>query len=392
MPLNERHFRLLTENSMVGVYIIDDRKKFRYVNPALARMLGYTRDELIGKMSFLNLIFPDDIPVVLNNFKQRICGHVTNAHYETRAVHKLGHVVHIEIFGTSIDPAEQKTIIGTVIDITARKQAEENALHHQMELELLNQTLERRIADEVAKNCEKDHMMMQQSRFAAMGEMVASIAHQWRQPLNKVGMAIQSVQHAFDRGSLTPDFIHRQTANALEVLMYMSQTIDDFRNFFRPEKDPRRFKLGEAVDKVVELFKSNEHRITITTVIHRDTTINGHMNELTQVLLNILNNARDVLLERKCENPTIQVELSAESNCSIITVKDNGGGIPHSIIARIFDPFFTTKEIVNGSGLGLYMAKTIVEKSMKGTISARNHDAGAELRIELPLPQVANDN
>jgi len=385
MPINEKHFRLLTDNAMVGVYIIDEQQLFQYVNPALAAMLGYQPEELTGTVSFLSVIHPDEIPLLARNYQERLSGAIPYAHYETRALHKSGRVVNIEIFGTAIDSNDQRSLVGTVIDITARATAEEQLIEHQHALEALNRTLEQRVSEALAVSREKDRMVMQQSRFAAMGEMVAGIAHQWRQPLNMLGLSVQALQLAHAKGALTQEFMDRHCDKTLELLKYMSHTIDDFRNFFRPEQAPHPFRLDEAVQRVVTFFASSVHNIAISTDVRTSATICGHMNELSQVMLNILNNARDALRERQITDPAIVVTVSQQDNMNLITVADNAGGIPEQVIDRIFDPFFSTKDAAHGTGLGLYMVKSMVEKSMNGAITARNTAHGAEFRITLPL-------
>lgn len=379
MPINEKLFRLLIDNAMVGVYIVDEEQLFQYVNPALTDMLGYTSEEVIGTFRFPSFIHPDDIPLLVHHYQQRLSGEIPSARYEARALHKSGRVVNIEIYGTYVDINGKRSLAGTVIDITQRVTAEQA-------LEELNRTLEQRIAAELALSREKDRMVMQQSRFAALGEMVAGIAHQWRQPLNMLGMSVQALQLAHGKGILTDEFMERHTEKSLEVLKYMSQTIDDFRNFFRPETAPRNFRLDEAVERVVVFFTSSVNTIAITTDVQNRVTMCGHMNELSQVMLNILNNARDALLEHQVEAPAIVVTVTRSETANLIRVSDNGGGIPDELIDRVFDPFFSTKDAAKGTGLGLYMVKSIVEKSMKGTIAVRNTGTGAEFTITLPFP------
>ena len=385
MPINEKLFRLMIDNAMVGVYIVDEEQRFQYVNPALAAMLGYTPEEVVGTARFPSFIHPDDLPLLVHNYLQRLKGEVPFGHYEARALHKSGRVVTIEIFGTYVDVNGQRSLAGTVIDITARVTAEEQVARHRQALEELNRTLEQRIAEELAVSREKDRMVMQQSRFAAMGEMVAGIAHQWRQPLNMLGMSVQALQLAHGKGALTAEFMERHTEKSLELLKYMSQTIDDFRNFFRPEQTPQLFRLDEVIERVVGFFSSSAMTIAITTDVRSRAVICGHKNELSQVMLNILNNARDALFERRVEAPAITVTVSCDDRAGRIVVSDNGGGIPDGVIDRVFDPFFSTKDAANGTGLGLYMVKSIVEKSMKGTVAVSNTGAGAEFIITLPL-------
>ncbi len=385
MPIKEKFFHIMTDNAMVGVYIIDKKLMWRYVNDALAAMLGYTPEEMLGMVGLDSVIHPDEIPQMVRNSQQRLSGEVPSAHYETRALHKSGHVVNIEIFANLINYKGQRALAGTVIDITARIAAEKQLHEQRQELEMLNRTLEQRVAEALAVSREKDQVVMQQSRFVAMGEMVAGIAHQWRQPLNMLGMSVQALQLAHTKGKLTDEIMERHSLKSLEVLKSMSHTIDDFRNFFRPENDPQCFRLDDVVERVVSFFNSNANGIAITTDVRSQSIVCGHMNELSQVVLCILNNARDALLERHVAGPIILVTVIRDNNMNLIKVSDNAGGIPEQVIGRIFDPFFSTKDALNGTGLGLYMVKSIVEKSMKGTVTVKNTATGAEFSILLPL-------
>ena len=165
----------------------------------------------------------------------------------------------------------------------------------------------------------------------------------------------------------------------------MSQTIDDFRNFLRPDREIKQFNLKEAVKKTLLLvgdsFKSQN--IKIDTEAQEDLIVTGYQNEYCQVLLNILNNAMDTLIERKIVSPRIEINLFREGHRHVATISDNAGGIPDAIIDRIFEPYFTTKDADKGTGIGLYMSKTIIENRMNGKISVRNTDRGAEFRIEV---------
>ena len=385
MPIDKTYFRLLTDNAMVGVYIIDKEQLFQYVNPALASMLGYRPEELVGTVSFLSVIHPDEIPLLVSNYQQRLSGEIPHSHYQSRALHKSGRVVTVEIYATSINFNDQRSLAGTVIDITARSTAEELLLQQQKALELLNSSLEQRIDDALAASREKDRIVMQQSRFAALGEMAAGIAHQWRQPLNMLGLSVQMLQLTQAKGALTNEFMDRHCEKSLEILKYMSQTIDDFRNFFSPESEPHYYGLDEAVERVVTFFTCSVDTIAITTDIRIRSTIRGHVNELSQVILTLLNHARDALLERQVAAPAITVSVTGDDTMNLIRVSDNAGGIPAQIIDLVFDPFFSTKDASRGTGLGLYMVKSLVEKSMKGTVTVRNSGAGAEFSIMLPL-------
>jgi len=268
--------------------------------------------------------------------------------------------------------------IELVRNITKRKRAE-------LALEELNRDLTRRVEDEVAENREKDRLLMVQSRQAAMGEMLGNIAHQWRQPLNIIGLIIQDLQDAQAHGQLTPEYMDKSVQRGMDVIQHMSQTIDDFRSFYRSDKEKQPFVLNEVVDRVLSFVEASFRNVNITLDVHLDESLRavGYPNEFAQVLLNILNNARDVMQERKVRSPKVTIRLTRDNGAAVVTIGDNGGGIPAGSLERLFEPFFTTKEEGKGTGIGLYMSKIIIEKNMSGRLTARNTAEGAEFRIEL---------
>lgn len=263
-------------------------------------------------------------------------------------------------------------------DITERKRAEQR-------IERLNRTLEKRISAEVAHNREKDHLMIQQSRLAALGEMIGNIAHQWRQPLNAVGLIVQSLLDPFDNEGPDREQLAQSVGQAMEIIQHMSQTIDDFRGFFKPEKESCAFSLSDVIRKAVSLveagFRSNA--VAVTLDLKEDVRIVGYPNEYAQVLLNLLHNAKDIAIERRIRNPWVKIRLRSKGGRSVVTVSDNAGGIPASVRDRIFEPYFSTREQGKGTGIGLYMSKSIIEKSMGGRLLARSRAGGAEFIIEV---------
>lgn len=232
---------------------------------------------------------------------------------------------------------------------------------------------------------QKDQLLMQQSRQAAMGEMIGNIAHQWRQPLNALGLLIQELSLSHEMGEFSKEHLDASVKKIMQILFHMSQTIDDFRNFFRPDKEKMQFLVNQVLAKTVSLIEGSfkEQRISIEVDAEEGLLINGYPNEYSQVLLNILLNARDAFLEHKVATPRLVVRLFAENGRTVVTVTDNAGGIAKNIIDKIFDPYFTTKTPAKGTGIGLFMSKTIIEKNMQGTLSARNSGAGTEFRIEV---------
>jgi signal transduction histidine kinase len=228
-------------------------------------------------------------------------------------------------------------------------------------------------------------MLLQQSRQAAMGEMLGNIAHQWRQPLNALGLTIQDLSLSYEYGRFTKEYLDAGIAGAMDIIFQMSQTIDDFRNFYKKDKEKGWFKVNQVVGKTTSLIEANfrERRIGMDIAIAEEMEIKGYPNEYAQVLLNILMNARDALLERETADPLVMVRGWMEDGRSVVTVTDNAGGIGEEIIDKIFDLYFTTKENDLGTGIGLFMSKTIIEKNMGGRLTVRNTADGAEFRIEV---------
>lgn len=232
---------------------------------------------------------------------------------------------------------------------------------------------------------EKEHMLIQQSRQAAMGEMIGNIAHQWRQPLNVVALQVQQLLMLHDFGKLTRESLSNIVSSSMEQIRHMSGTIDDFRNYFRPDRERTDFELSGVITNTLSLleesFRNERIRIDIMTI--DEPVITGYRNEFAQALVNILNNARDALIEREINSPTVTITISTEGDRAVVSIADNAGGIPVEIIGKIFDPYFTTKGPQAGTGVGLFMSKSIIEKNMGGRLSVCNTATGAEFRIEI---------
>ena len=310
----------------------------------------------------------------------------------------------------------QNQIIGCVVtltDFTERKQAEEDLqkAHDELEqrvaerteelalsIELLEEQIEER--ERVEKTLleesigrlravetlrEKEQMLIQQSRQAAMGEMIGNIAHQWRQPLNTLGLTIQRQLLYYDLGEFTRELLVKDVNSSMELIQHMSKTIDDFRGYFRPDKEKAEFNVRGAIVSTLSLLEGSlqNPRISVEVVTNDNPAIYGFQNEFAQVLLNILINARDVLIERKIAAPRMTITIGIEDDRAVVTVADNAGGVPGEIIGKIFDPYFTTKGPQHGTGVGLFMSKTIIEKNMGGSLTVRNTADGAEFRIEV---------
>ena len=231
---------------------------------------------------------------------------------------------------------------------------------------------------------EKERVLLQQSRLTALGEMIGNIAHHWRQPLNAMGLIVQELPVMYERGNFDREYLLASVAKFMEVLLHTSRTIDDFKDFIEPDKEKIPFKVQEVVEKTVSLIEVSfkQLQITIKVKAEGEPVISGHPNEFSQVILHILFNARDAFLARKDDKPrVIVIDMFRQGEIAVVTVADNAGGIPEEIHDKIFDPYFTTRGPKQGTGLGLYMSKIIIEKNISGRLSVRNTAEGTEFRI-----------
>jgi signal transduction histidine kinase len=215
-----------------------------------------------------------------------------------------------------------------------------------------------------------------------MGEMIGNIAHQWRQPLNEIALLIQSFEMAFYRDKLDEDFLEKRLEESEELIDKMSQTIDDFREFFNPNKEKTLFSLNTSIYDSLKLLQASFESSSISVNFNFSDEVEffGFKNEFEQVILNILSNSKDVL--ENSEKREIEIEIVKGKNISI-SISDSGGGIPVENLSRVFEPYFTTKEQGKGTGIGLYMSKSIIE-AMGGEIRVWNSEIGATFEIELP--------
>jgi len=253
------------------------------------------------------------------------------------------------------------------------------------ELKKLNSELDIKIKNAIAENSKNEQMLIQQSRLAAMGEMIGNIAHQWRQPLNTLGLVVQNIYYAYEIGDLDKEYLEHSMNKSKKLTSQMSKTIDDFRNFFRPNKIQESFSISGGIQNVSELISESykSHNIEIETNLDDSLMTIGYPNEFSQVLLNIFTNAKDALKEKKTMKRKVSVHSFGKDDKIVVEIEDNAGGIDENIIKKVFDPYFTTKDKTSGTGIGLYMSKMIIENSMKGKISVHNSLEGAVFRIEI---------
>jgi len=237
--------------------------------------------------------------------------------------------------------------------------------------------------DELKKN---QMHMIQQARLASAGEMIGNIAHQWRQPLNTLGLINQKLSIYQKRGLLNDKKLEDSVNRSMTIINNMSSTIDDFRDFFNPKKEKVDFLLIDSIKNaysIVEASLAHESISYKLSMQDENIQVSGYSNELSQVIVNLLNNAKDALSNIEITHKSISIVIDTSDKKIEIKVCDNGGGISDSNIDRIFEPYFTTKEEGKGTGVGLYMSRTIIEEHMGGRLTAKNHNGGACFIIEL---------
>lgn len=403
--------KLLTKNLPDMLWVKDTDGNYIYANEAICNglLMAENTEEPIGKNdvyfakrerekhkenpnwhTFGELCFNSDVVVIEQNkpMKFEEYGNVK------------GKLLYLEVFKAPFYD-ENKNIMGTVgagRDITQLKQIQidlEESLcrveEQSKELEKLNNELEKRIDEAVKKQQKQEQLMLRQSRNAAMGEMLESIAHQWRQPLNTIGLSMVNLETQFSIGELKEEEFHEKIDIVNRNLRYMSSTIDDFRKFLYSERKSAPFDPKKVIEEVLEILRAQFVNLNIETNISSNNIFNynGAENEFKQVILIIFNNAIDAIKQQQdkgvIEKGNISISCQKDGKYGILDITDNGGGIKEEFFENIFDPYFTTKKELNGTGIGLYIAKNIIETGMQGKISLKNLDGGTSCRLRLPL-------
>lgn len=414
---SEQRFRALAENSVDTIWQLDGELRITYVGRLDQEMRGFAAEEVIGG-SLFDVIAGEGGDRVRRLYQMRLdqerqgirTGSVC---FEVPLKRKDGGFIWTEINSSPLRDAEGAIIgfIGAVRDISERKQTEgrlltekrklEEALYRlritEAQLNRLNLTLIQQVEQETEKRLAHERLLARNNRLAAMGEMIAAIAHQWRQPLATVGATIQSMRMAWERNRLDSAFMERAESDAQKQLFYMSDTIEEFRNFFRPEKDTESFAVCDELEDAVQLVSAQFANSGITVCVTNTSTepikVSGYPNEFKQVVLNLVSNGRDAILERRQRtvlagqvartHDEIALSVHGEANKVVIKVRDSGCGIPPEIAERVFDPYFTTKPEGKGTGIGLYMSRLIIEESMGGHLDFQSGPDGTVFTIEL---------
>lgn len=253
------------------------------------------------------------------------------------------------------------------------------------QLQQQNKNMQKIVDETVKKQEEQQLLLFQQSKMAAMGEMIAMIAHQWRQPVSVIATVINKLKIGIALGNITNDSLEKDLDQISQSTQYMSETIEDFRSFFKPNKKKTSVDLSELMDKSLSMLANIAHQNSIEIVKSYENLgpVMTHANELLQVFLNIVKNAIDALVMNEVREPKIFISLLRDKEGSYtVLVKDNGGGIEESALAKVFEPYFTTKD-EKGTGLGLHISKIIIEEHCGGRLAMQNWDKGVQCSITL---------
>jgi len=424
---NMVHFEAdILENADVWICVADQSRNIIKWNKAAENISGYTKEDVLGSLDILKTLFPfKSMRKKVTDFVTAHSGHnVSIRNMVAPIVSKDGqHKViswnfrTVEFRGTG---NYGFMFVGRNITKLRKTQKELNSTLRKLKisndsLNFMNQNLEKKVEEETLKRLQQEAVLENQKKLAIIGDIIGSIAHQWRQPLNHIALLLQDMKDAKDFGELDDDYLNETIKDSMQEVSKMSGTIDDFRLFYAPSKEKTVFGLRKAVSEIVsmsssklknsgielrlkcngtrvnleqvsELLKNNRLHIEETgeTITCDDDSVFGYRNELQQVVLNLINNSYDVLTEKEPEYKFIEIAVEYDMDNIAINVCDSGGGIPEEIINEVFEPYYTTKGPESGTGLGLYMARTLIEKHFNGSIVVTNNDCGACFTVKVP--------
>lgn len=382
-------FENIFEFSSDGLLLIENGR-FTACNQATIKMMRASGKEDILNMhpSELSPEFQPDGRRSLEKAEEMMqtCIRDGYNHFEWVHTRKDGEQFWAEVLLTRLNIGKKQTIHVSLRDISQRKLLEENLEMSNLKYQALATQLDLKVKEQSAH-------IIKQSRMAQMGELLSMIAHQWRQPLSTISTISSTIKIKL---ALTSDdqidddistFLHQRMDDIEAQTQSLSNTINDFRTLYMPDKVMKEAYPNEPVDRALKLLGISlaKNGIQIKKIYNADILLYMHTNEVMQVILNLIKNCEDNFIEKKTKDPYISIETIASGASVKIILSDNGGGIEKSIIEKIFDPYFSTKGDKNGTGLGLYMSKIIIEQHHKGKLNASNTETGASFCIEIPI-------
>lgn len=363
-----KKLELTLEASKIGTWEWNIPKDKVIWDKRCFEMLGMQENEkILSYEAVKSLTHPQDRDNLHDQVQQQLAKGDT-FRYEFRLQKKDGGYLWIEGRGKVIQKDKQgkaTRLIGTHTNITPTKEHES--------------ILKEEIRKKTEENLKQFELIQEQSKLAAMGEMIGNIAHQWRQPLNALNINIQNLEEDYEEGLITKEFVDRFIDKNDSIIQFMSRTIDDFRDFFKINKEKECFAVKKCIQEVIDIqmasLKSNSIDIALSG---ENFDIEGFRSEFAQVILNIISNSKDAIIQKGLPEGKISITIEKNSIC----IQDNGGGIDEDVLQRVFEPYFTTKEQGKGTGIGLYMSKMIIEQNMGGVLSMKNIDDGVCAHID----------
>ncbi len=379
-----------------------------FVNDEFCKISGYTQEELLGKNH--NIVRHPDVPA--SKFKLLWQTIKSKKIYKSTVKNKAkdGSTFYVN---TTVIPildinGDIEEFIAIRYDVTQeifykhsleKKEKELEELNKELEkrveaktkeLKELNETLELRVKEEIKKNEAKQKVMFWQSRFASLGEMLANIAHQWRQPLTELNLILFSLKKAaLNRDDEIVEELYKESKI---LIQNMSNTIENFSNFFKPDKEKQHFILHESIEEALHILQRVLKRDLIEVkTSYEDVAVMGIPNEFTQVIINLLKNSRDAFVHNSVLIREIKIDLYKEDRYAVIIVEDNAGGIEEKERYKIFEPYFTTKHTSQGTGLGLFMSKMICEKGFHGSLDVSSKRGTTRFIIKIPIEVDGNE-
>ena len=369
-----RDVELLTKFGRIVIFRWenDENMSVKFVSQSI-KAYGYDVKDFEKNIKFFDFIYKDDVNQLITVIKKSIFNDADSFTSIHRVVDKDNNIkwVYNRTIIIKDDNGNVIEFYGYLNDITKLKMNEAE--------------LKEKVKLQLEKNLEKDRLLVQQNKLASMGEMLGNIAHQWRQPLNNINLLIYFIRDSY--GKISQNELSDIIKDAKLQIDYMSQTIDDFRNFYKPSKEKKIFDIKESILQSSKIVHSSIEKNAIKLdILGESLSIDGFENEFEQVIVNILNNAIDAkIIKSKTMkfDAKIEINIYKEDKNILISIYNNCGNIDEKIIERIFEPYFTTKFEDQGTGIGLYMTKVIIEKNMKGKIEAKNLNDGVEFLIKL---------
>jgi PAS domain S-box-containing protein len=394
---SERKYRKYFTDSPDAIFIADNNGRYIDVNESAVKVTGYSREELLNR-GIPDLWHPDSIETGRKAFVQLSTSGKTSS--TIKFLKKDGTSFFMNVQAVRLD---ENSLIGFCQDVTKRIELENK-------LRSVNENLKQQISEEIEKNRKNEQTIQEQKKIEQMGQMINAIAHLWRQPINALSLYVQDICDTAKDNDLTPEYLHVFETTCTTLIDSLSNTIDDFRNFFVKDSKPMEFFVIKEILNLLKLINvqldskninlitqchckdkpqgcNTEHSLVNCPYLH--TRMTGLIGEFRQAILNIVYNSVDAIessiKDGRIENGAIKIHIFAKPDSIAINIEDNGGGVPEEILSRIFEPYFSTKDEGKGTGLGLYISKLVIEQHHKGVMSVSNTKEGTKVEIEFPL-------